>query len=284
VELLQVAQVGSVGLLGTALVLGVRHGIDWDHIAAIADITSTTTGVEATETVAGPRKRFSFSEVELRALFLASMYALGHAAVVAVLGVLALYFQAILPEWIDPLMERVVGATLLLLGVWVFYSLYAYWRGDADFQLRSRWMLLFAAIRHGWHWLQHKVGGHEHNPDFRVDQYGPRTAFGIGMIHGVGAETGSQVLLIAAVGGAATQGLGTGMMVAFILGLLISNTLIAFLSATGFISSSRAKAIYVTVGALAGAFSLVVGAYFVLGAGDALPNLHQLLGMGANHD
>jgi hypothetical protein len=274
---MQAAQAGGAALLGTALALGVRHGIDWDHIAAIADITSTTTGAEATAPAAR-RKPFSFGEVELRAVFLASMYALGHAAVVAFLGVLALYFQAILPDWIDPLMERVVGVTLLLLGVWVFYSLYAYWRGGADFQLRSRWMLVFAAVRHGWHWLRHRVGGHEHKESLRVDQYGPRTAFGIGMIHGVGAETGSQVLLIAAIGGAATQGLGTGMMVAFIVGLLISNTVLAFLSATGFISSSRAKALYVTVGAVAGAFSLAIGAYFVLGMGDQLPDMQQLMG------
>src|SRR5947209_6833395 len=160
-ELLQAAQTGGAALLGTALALGFRHGIDWDHIAAITDITSTTTGVEATGvtveasgTAALTRRRFSFGAMEMRALFLASMYALGHAAVVAVLGLAALYFQAILPEWVDPLMERVVGATLVVLGVWVFYSLYAYWRGDADFQLRSRWMLVFAGVRHGWHWLQ----------------------------------------------------------------------------------------------------------------------------------
>ncbi|RLT52640.1 MAG: HoxN/HupN/NixA family nickel/cobalt transporter, partial [Chloroflexi bacterium] len=32
---------GSLGLLGTALTLGIRHGIDWHHIAAITDITGT---------------------------------------------------------------------------------------------------------------------------------------------------------------------------------------------------------------------------------------------------
>ena len=32
----------DVGILLTGLVLGIRHGIDWDHIAAITDITSTT--------------------------------------------------------------------------------------------------------------------------------------------------------------------------------------------------------------------------------------------------
>src|SRR3990170_1906912 len=34
---------GSLGVLGGAFALGLRHGIDWDHIAAITDITSTTT-------------------------------------------------------------------------------------------------------------------------------------------------------------------------------------------------------------------------------------------------
>ncbi|HET7027898.1 MAG TPA: hypothetical protein VFI28_09425, partial [Candidatus Limnocylindrales bacterium] len=38
---------GSLGLLGTALALGFRHGFDWDHIAAITDITSTTAAADA---------------------------------------------------------------------------------------------------------------------------------------------------------------------------------------------------------------------------------------------
>ena len=32
----------DLGVLLTGLLLGIRHGIDWDHIAAITDITSTT--------------------------------------------------------------------------------------------------------------------------------------------------------------------------------------------------------------------------------------------------
>lgn len=32
----------TLGLFLTALGLGLRHGIDWDHIAAIADLTGTT--------------------------------------------------------------------------------------------------------------------------------------------------------------------------------------------------------------------------------------------------
>ena len=40
---------GAIGLITTALALGVRHGFDWDHLAAITDVTSTTATAEAAE-------------------------------------------------------------------------------------------------------------------------------------------------------------------------------------------------------------------------------------------
>ena len=39
----------GIGVLLTGLLLGIRHGIDWDHIAAITDITSTTAAATAAE-------------------------------------------------------------------------------------------------------------------------------------------------------------------------------------------------------------------------------------------
>src|ERR671936_78682 len=100
---MEVAQAaGSLTLLGTALALGFRHGIDWDHIAAITDITTTTTSLESAEPhppvvssaiLATPTPRHvSIGHLEIRALGLATLYALGHASVVAGLGLLALYF------------------------------------------------------------------------------------------------------------------------------------------------------------------------------------------------
>src|ERR671913_1267672 len=38
---------GGLGILFTGLLLGFRHGFDWDHIAAITDITSTTAAADA---------------------------------------------------------------------------------------------------------------------------------------------------------------------------------------------------------------------------------------------
>jgi hypothetical protein len=299
----------ALGLLLTALLLGLRHGIDWDHIAAITDITSTTAAGEAGEAgheehhragehdhehggpaelavhaaagraagehrhalVAASRRGFAAEQRE--AIWLGSLYALGHASVVAVLGAAALAFGAILPDWVDPIMGRVVGITLIVLGVWVFYSVYAYARHGVEFRLRSRWMLVFDSVRYGWRWLRARLHGHEHVDPVESSTYGPKTAFGVGMIHGVGAETGTQVLLIAAVGGAASLGLGIPMMLAFIAGLLITNTLIVVITATTFVASQLRQRIYVGVGVVAGAFSLVIGLLFLFQAEGILPDL-----------
>jgi high-affinity nickel-transport protein len=197
--------------------------------------------------------------------------------VVFALGVLALAFGAILPEWLDPIMGRVVGITLLMLGIWVFVSLYQYVRFGAEFRLRSRWMLVFDGARHGWRRFQARVHGHEHVAPLEMSSYGPRTAFGVGMIHGIGAETGSQALLIAAVGGAAGAGLGLPMLLAFVVGLLVSNTIIVVVSAMGFVAGQARRRVYIAIGVLAGTFSIVIGLSFLLRTDGLLPDLQQVL-------
>ena len=303
---------GALGLIATALALGFRHGFDWDHLAAITDVTSTTATAEAAELDhesvheraapaehahrhGGPEELAThetrpdesshphpsapprFLSEQRRALLLGSLYALGHAAVVALLGTLALLFGAVLPDWVDSVMGPVVGATLLFLGIWVFVSLYQYARHGREFRLRSRWMLVFDSIRYAWRRFQARLHGHEHVDPMEMSSYGVRTAFGVGMIHGIGAETGTQVLLIAAIGGASSQGLGIPMMVAFIVGLLISNSIVVLITATGFIASRLRERLYVVIGVVAGTFSLVIGAIFLLGLETRLPSLEAWL-------
>ena len=311
---------GGIGVLATGLVLGFRHGFDWDHIAAIADITSTTAAADAgTEvhehihhdhahdhdhphggkaevevhhagaavaavaahpltTVAMTRPHFV--REQRHAIALGTLYALGHASVVFVLGVLALAFGTLLPDWVDPIMGRVVGVTLLVLGVWVFVSLYQYLREGTEFRLRSRWMLVFDGTRYAWRRFSARFHGHEHVDPLEMSSYGYRTAFGVGMIHGIGAETGSQALLIAAVGGAAGAGLGIPMLLAFVVGLVAANTVIVVVSATGFVAGQIRQPVYIAIGVLAGAFSIVVGLAFLLGVEGILPDIQQIFGTG----
>lgn len=306
----------NLGVLLTGLLLGVRHGIDWDHIAAITDITSTTAAAGMADAAhteqhrsisghshthggereirahdAGPggatvapalavrpvvgRSRFLSGQAD--AIRLGTLYALGHGAVVIALGLAAIWFGALLPDWLDPIMGRIVGVTLVALGLWVMYSIYRYARTGERFRLRSRWMLVFDAIQYAWRRFQARIHGHEHVEPLEMSSYGAKTSFGVGMIHGVGAETGTQVLLIAAVGGASSAGLGVPMLLAFVIGLLMSNFAIVMISSVSFVSSQARERLYVAIGAVAGLFSLVIGTIFLFSLEGSLPNLGAIL-------
>ncbi|HEV8574006.1 MAG TPA: hypothetical protein VGR43_04785 [Dehalococcoidia bacterium] len=330
---------GSIGIISAALALGIRHGIDWDHIAAITDITSTTAALDEHESVlvrepglmltdeshhaiaheheaeevalpalpavklvtaqaadlhqheplplhhphhhvhdtAEPGRHDSGLAMLLTrqrpALLLGTMYALGHGAVVLVLGLVAILAREFLPDWIDPIMERVVGVTLLFLAAYLFYSLYRYFRGEGDFQLRSRWMLVFAGVRNLWGALRERLFGHQHEHVHEAQRYGVRTAVGIGVIHGIGAETGTQALVIATAVGAQSQAAGIVALIAFLVGLLISNSAVTLVSTAGFVSSTQRKWVYVAAGMLAAVFSLIVGLVFVFDWGEVLPEI-----------
>ena len=47
------------------------------------------------------------------------------------------------------------------------------------------------AIRYGWRRFQARIHGHEHVEPLEMSSYGAKTSFGVGMIHGIGAETGT---------------------------------------------------------------------------------------------
>jgi high-affinity nickel-transport protein len=298
-----------LGLIVTAVALGFRHGIDWDHIAALTDITGA-------------------QENPRRSMLLATLYALGHALVVLVLGVLAIVLSEEIPGWLDRAMEHVVGVTLLALGAYVLIALV---RQRRAFRMRSRWTLLFAAASRAVKWArgdadevvvithehehpldephdpdqEHGLDGeHEHArvtvsavaapsrarvavdaghrhrhrhvatmPRDPSPSYGRLTAFSIGVLHGIGAETPTQVLLFLAAARAGGDAVGVVLLGCFLVGLIASNTVVAASATFGFLRASRNFAAYATTSVVIALASLVVGTLFVLGHGAALPAL-----------
>ena len=139
-------------------------------------------------------------------------------------------------------------------------------------------MLIFAGVRNLLDWLLRKVGirrEHEHEHPHASEQYGPKTAYSIGLIHGIGAETGTQVLIIATAVGAGTQLMGIMALTFFVLGLVVSNSFVTVATAAGFVSSQKRQYVYVLAGLLAAVFSLIVGLVFLFEAGGLLPDLGQ---------
>ena len=231
-------------LVISTFLLGLRHGVDWDHIAAISDIVSA-------------------QERPGKALWLGTVYALGHATVVGVLGILAVLLDVRLPEWVDGFMEPFVGMTLVVLGAYVIYSLIAH-RGHVH--LRSRWMLLREGVAAAYAHVRGK------GTSSRVAQaYGEASAYAVGMIHGIGAETPTQVLLFIAAAGAAGRTQGVLLVLTFIVGLIIANTAIVVASTYGLGRARQHATAWAIFGGVTGAFSIAVGMMFLLGRGHLLP-------------
>jgi cytochrome c biogenesis protein CcdA len=250
-----------LGLLVTAAGFGLRHGVDWDHIAAITDLAGSQTS-------------------RRRSIVLATLYILGHGAVVLVLGVAAIALSERLPTSVDTAMERVVGATLVALGVYVLVGLL---REGREFRLRSRWMLVIAAVRGARRRVAARSGASADGavepepvtaPDALDEPFfgsDARTALGVGVIHGIGAETPTLVLVFVAAAGAGGTGVGVAMLLAFVVGLIASNTAIALAATFGYLGASKSFPVYAAVSIVAGVFSLVIGTVFLLGAGGVLP-------------
>ncbi len=269
----------GVGLVVSSLLLGLRHGVDWDHIAAITDIAATQRT---------PRRGFALGLV----------YALGHGLVVLAIGLVVIVAGRSLPDSVDALFGRIVGWTLIFLGVYLLYSLFAHREG---FRMQSRWMLIIGGVRRlkarfrrvevvehehehaafdvhhsgadedGGHGSPVHTHRHTHGPDTGFGDYGGSVSFGVGMLHGVGAETPTQVVTFLAASQAGGIGAGVAVLVIFLVGLFIANGIISWLFAYGFTAVGRRQRVQMVLGGVTAVASLVVGVLFALGKDAVLP-------------
>ena len=241
---------------GSGFLLGCRHGLDWDHIAAITDLTAAGGG-------SGRRRG---GRRPLPNLGLALWYCVGHGLVIALLGAAVGILGLDLPAGIDRVFESVVGATLIALGAFVLWQL---GRDRSRYRYAGRWRLLVAGVRRAWARARRRGAG----PAGPLDDLGPRSAFAIGVLHGTGAETPTQVVLFASAGAAGAGGGAALILIAFVAGLIVSDVGIAAAWLTGLVGSRRAPTAQVALGALTGLSSLGIGLLFVSGRSAVLPAL-----------
>jgi high-affinity nickel-transport protein len=238
----------------SAAVLGFRHGLDYDHIAAITDISSV-------QNKASDAMRYGL------------LYVAGHATTVAVLGSATVVFRLSLPAASDRWAERLVGITLLVLGL---YVLGTFFRPSTHSHTRPRTRITLLVNGSLWiyWWLSRIFGGTRvEAPQVFKDGYSTSSTFLVGVIHGLGAETPTQILLFLMA--ANLGGTGTGLLglLMFILGLVFMNTLMCA-SAAGLFSATLAKPHALRALTLAtSAYSIVVGTIFLLGSATRLPSL-----------
>jgi high-affinity nickel-transport protein len=237
----------------SCLLLGLRHGFDYDHLAAISDITSVQRNWR-------------------EGMRLGLLYALGHALTVALLGSAVIFLHLSLPRHLDAISERLVGATLILLALYVVVT---FLRRDSKHHHipRSRIALLISGARYtGWH-LRRRFNPAAPRPEPFSFQYNQSSVFVVGIIHGLGAETPSQLLLFllaANLGGTSRGFIG---LLSFIVGLLLMNTLMTASASGIFASATNRPRVQTIVTSLTAAYSFIIGAIFLLGVSDKLPPL-----------
>lgn len=167
---------GNGGVLAVAVVavlLGVRHATDPDHLAAVSAL------------IAGDGERGA-----RRAGRLGLAWGAGHAMTITVFGIPIVVLDAYLPEPIQVGTETLIGILIMALAA----------------RLLLRWR------REGFHAHGHEHEGSRHThlhahpgPKDHHDHAhpeDPRTArgsFGIGLVHGIGGSAGIGVLLLAAI-------------------------------------------------------------------------------------
>lgn len=239
-------------LIGLGFALGARHAIDWDHIAAITDFIS-----------AEDNKRKGF--------FLSLYYIVGHALINLLLGILAITLGQSLPGWVDGVMERIVGATLVGLGIWLILMII---KNKQNPIVVNRWALLFFGLQKLYQWVVAKITGKPTKIKVNtISNLGPGSACGIGVLHGIGGETATQILLFTTAASVGTVTLGLTAVLAFIAGLFVSQLTIVTILLVGYSKALTNPKIYTWLTVASSLYSIAVGLLFLTGASDQLPPL-----------
>ena len=222
-------------VIGVAVVLGLRHATDPDHLAAVTTLIASRK--ERTKRLAA---RLGFA------------WGLGHATTLFVFGLPIVLFKTYLPERLQQAAETTIGFVIIALAVWLLVR----WRRG-----------LFHVHVHD-HGSGAHVHGHNHGDTpahahtHAIRARSPLQAFGIGLLHGMGGSSGVGILLLATI--------HSHVIAVIALALLALFTAVSMALLTiGFgltISSAPVRRSFHRIAPALGAASLLFGVWYALGA------------------
>ena len=109
-------------------------------------------------------------------------------------------------------------------------------------------------------------------PTDATTSYGNGTATGIGMLHGVGIESPTQIAIFVASTSAVGVSFGLVLLGMWVAGLIISNAVLAGLAGAGVLNAEKSFPVYATLAVIISVLSIALGTLYLVGL-DVLPSI-----------
>jgi ABC-type nickel/cobalt efflux system permease component RcnA len=226
-----------------AVLLGLRHATDPDHLTAVSTLVLS-------DDREGARK----------AGILGFAWGLGHATTIFVFGLPVVLFRTYLPDLVHRGAEAVIGLLIVALAVrllvrWRRGYFHAHTHAHGSLRHAHPHVHEQAPVRHA------TTDGHTHAHAEGLGR-SPVAAYGIGLVHGIG---GSAMVGLLVVGAAASRTLGVLSLLLFAGGTAVSMALVS--AAFGYVLARGP--VSRLVGPLmpaVGLASLIFGAWYAAGA------------------
>lgn len=223
-----------------AILLGLRHASDPDHLAAVTTLIAAKK--ERTARLAG---------------VLGFSWGLGHATSLFAFGLPIVLFKAYLPKPILEVAETLIGFVIIALAVWLLVR----WRRG-----------VFHAHVHEHEGARHAhVHSHanetSHAHDHAMRTRSPLGAYGVGAVHGMGGSAGVGILLLATIHSHVLAVLALALFAFF---TAVSMALLS----TGFgvmLTSASVRRSLNRFAPILGCASLAFGSWYTLGALHVVP-------------
>lgn len=225
-------------VLVVAVLLGLRHATDPDHLAAVTTLVAS--GKDRASRAAGR---------------LGLAWGLGHATTLFLFGLPIVLANAYLPERVQQLAESIIAVVIVALAV----------------RLLQRWRSGYFHVHEHEHdgevhvhlHSHARVAGHAH-PHRPQQVRTPLGAYGIGLVHGMGGSAGVGVLIAASVG-------STALAVASLVLLALFTAVSMWIVTTGFgltLVTTRVRGAFDVVAPVLGVMSLAFGIWYGIAAWD----------------
>jgi len=222
-------------ILLISLFLGLRHASDPDHLAAVTTL------------IASEEERKQARKAGLLGCF----WGLGHGTTLMILGLPLVLFNRYLPEPVQQVAEVLIGAIIVFLAVrlllkWRYGLFHVHSHGDGP---------------HHRHVHSHREdASHEHT--HAISHRTPVSAYGIGLVHGIGGSGGLTLLLLSTI---ANRADAVSALLTFAAGTAVSMAILS--TAFGLvIAGGLVRRNFEYVAPVLGLLSMAFGFWYALGA------------------